>query len=127
MSKSAIIKTLKKNESFLIATHVNPDGDALGCQLAMAKILKNMKKTVYLYSEGKPPALYDFLPGIKSIKVLTKKTNLKFDVALIIDCPTLDRIGKVSNLITDQLKIYIDHHPGPKHSKSINLRDSKSA
>jgi len=127
MSKNAVIKALKKNKSFLIVTHVNPDGDALGCQLAMAKVLKGLKKTVYVYAEGKPPAIYDFLPGIKSIKVLTKKTNLKFDAALIIDCPTIDRIGEVSNLITDELKIYIDHHPGPKHSKSINLKDSKSA
>ncbi len=44
MSKNAVINALKKNKSFLVVTHVNPDGDALGCQLALGKILKRLKK-----------------------------------------------------------------------------------
>ncbi len=127
MSRNAVTKALQEHNSFLIVTHINPDGDALGCQLALAKVLKRLKKTVYLFSEDKPPAMYDFLPGIDKIKVVTDETNIKFDAAVIIDCPSLDRIGRASELITNQLKVYIDHHPGPKHKKSINLRDSKSS
>lgn len=127
MSKNAVIKAFKKNKSFLIVTHINPDGDALGCQLALAKLLKKLKKKVYLYSEGKAPAMYGFLPGINEIKVFSSKSKVRFDTALIIDCPTIDRVGKPSKLITNQLKIYIDHHPGPKHAGAINLKDSTSA
>ncbi len=127
MNKNAVTKALQKYNSFLILTHINPDGDALGCQLALAKILKRLNKAVYLFSDDKPPAMYDFLPGIDKIKVATDKTNIEFDAAIIIDCPSLNRVGRASKLITNQLKIFIDHHPGPKHEKSINLRDPKSA
>ena len=127
MSKNAVINALKKNKSFLVVTHVNPDGDALGCQLALGKILKRLKKTVYLYAQSTPPSVYNFLPDINRIKVVTSKTKIEFDAVLIIDCPTLDRVGAPSRLITNQLKIYIDHHPGPKHAGSVNLKDCKAA
>ena len=74
MSKNAVINALKKNKSFLVVTHVNPDGDALGCQLALGKILKRLKKTVYLYAQSTPPTVYNFLPDINRIKVVTSKT-----------------------------------------------------
>lgn len=127
MSEAAIIKSLRKYKSFLVATHINPDGDALGCQLALAEVLSRMNKKVYLYSHDKSPAMYNFLPHIKKIKIYTNKTKIKFEAALIIDSPSLERVGSISKLISKQQLIYIDHHPGPSYPGAITLRDVKSA
>jgi len=123
MSKNAVINALKKNKSFLVVTHVNPDGDALGCQLALGKILKRLKKLVYLYAQSTPPTVYNFLPDINRIKVVTSKTKIEFDAVLIIDCPTLDRVGAPSRLITNQIKKYIlTITLDQRHAGSVNLK-----
>jgi phosphoesterase RecJ-like protein len=127
MSITKIAKAIKSNKSFLIAAHINPDGDALGSQLALGMALRKLKKKVYLYAQESIPEIYDFLPEINKIRVFKKSEKINFDIAFVIDSPTLDRIGRLTQLIEQQPKIYIDHHPGPKHKDSLEIRDVKAA
>ncbi|MBT9447991.1 MAG: bifunctional oligoribonuclease/PAP phosphatase NrnA, partial [Desulfobacterales bacterium] len=53
---------MSKNR-FLIATHVNPDGDAIGSSLALGEILGTMGKDVVCYCETPVPDRYLFMPG----------------------------------------------------------------
>ncbi|MCK4838286.1 MAG: bifunctional oligoribonuclease/PAP phosphatase NrnA, partial [Desulfobulbaceae bacterium] len=57
-----ILSALKEADSVLIATHIYPDGDALGSQLALGECLEMLGKDVFLYSEEEVSHLYDFLP-----------------------------------------------------------------
>ncbi|MDP3014530.1 MAG: DHHA1 domain-containing protein, partial [Candidatus Subteraquimicrobiales bacterium] len=65
---------------------------------------------VYVVNQDKAPLLYDFFPGIKTIQ-RPGIGYLNFDVALIVDCSNLERIGSVQKLIGKGTPIVnIDHH-----------------
>ena len=72
----AIVKAIKQAEKLLVMTHVHPDGDALGSQLAVGYILEALGKEAVLYSEDEVSHLYDFLPG--SGKLVTQGDKILF-------------------------------------------------
>lgn len=119
----AIIKVLKEKNSFLITSHIHPDGDSIGASLALACALERMGKRVEIILEDSVPKLYQFLPGVERIKKVSKiDAPLSFEVACILDCHTEKRIGSAANLIKGiDLKITIDHHPDEGGMARINL------
>jgi len=120
MSLKKVLDVLKRKHSFLISAHVNLEGDALGSELALARLLKKQGKKVYVVNQDKAPLLYDFLPDIKTIQKPTSK-NLNFDAALIVDCSDLRRIGLVQKLISKGIPIInIDHHISNDNFGDIN-------
>ena len=124
---SKIKKAINKNKSFLILTHVNPDGDALGSQLALRRILKSLNKDVYVVAEERVPPMYKFLPDANKIQTDYKRFKSKFDVVFILDCPKIARVGKVEDLISGSLIINIDHHPGRTKEMDIVFKDTNAA
>jgi len=120
MSLKKVGEAIKRNRSFLISAHVNLEGDALGSELALARLLRKLGKKVYVVNQDKTPLLYNFLPGVKTII----QPNIRvrdFDVALLVDCSNLDRIGSVKKLINkDKLVINIDHHVSNENFGGIN-------
>ena len=57
-----VIKELKKHNNFLITSHVSPEGDSLGSQLAFAYLLKALGKKACIVNAQKPGHRYSFLP-----------------------------------------------------------------
>ncbi len=105
-----IIQILKKHKTFLISTHVGPDPDALCSEMALALFLKSIGKTVKIVNEEPLPARFSFLPRSNIIKGLGK-TKVNYDVAIVLDCGELSRIGKVQSILDpDKILINIDHH-----------------
>ena len=58
-----ISKIIQKVDSFVLMTHLHPDGDALGSLFGLAEILEGLGKKVFRYLEEPVSHLYDFLPG----------------------------------------------------------------
>ena len=111
MSLKKIADIIKKNKTFILSTHVNPDPDALCSELAMAVYLKSLNKKVYVINEEAIPKRFSFLPCSRLIKPLPKKKSIQYDVAIVVDCGDLKRIGKVQQLLKPEKKIInIDHH-----------------
>jgi len=125
MSLEKVIKTIKENSKFLITSHINLEADALGSELALAKLLKDEGKQVIIVNEDKPPIEYLFLPGIKEIKSPESKFN--FDAAFVLDCSELNRCGKVRDLIKEQFILNIDHHIANKRFGKINWIEPESS
>lgn len=125
----AIIKILKERNSFLITSHIHPDGDSIGASLALACVLERMGKRVEIILEDSVPKAYQFLPGQELIKKVSKiDTPLSFDVACILDCHSEKRIGSAANLIKGVgLSIVIDHHPAQQGMGKLNLIDSSAS
>ena len=94
----------------LVATHIRPDGDALGSLLAMGLALESLGKEVVLYNESPVPAGYRFLPGVE--RITGDAGDLSgFDCAVILDCGDEDRLGKLAIPSRDiPVRINIDHH-----------------
>ena len=121
------IEAIKKYNKFLITAHVNLEGDSLGSQLGMKALLDSLGKTAIIVDNDAVPEHYKFLPGAAEVSNdLTAR--LDFEAALVLDCPTLKRIGKVNDLITkDKFIINIDHHISNEKFGNVNWVDPNAS
>jgi phosphoesterase RecJ-like protein len=103
-----IVAALRKEKVFLIATHINPDGDALGSALALSFALESAGKEVYVYNKDIVPAFYRFLPGHKRVRSSLKKAISKDPVLILLDCNSPDRAALEQ--YSFRKSIVIDHH-----------------
>lgn len=120
---------LKESNSILVASHIDPDGDALGTQLAFARYLKTLGKKVFLVRYADIPDKYKFLPGVEEIRIYDEiNDDFNVDTALILECPDLGRIGRINSDLSDAVKIInIDHHLDNDNFGTINWISSGSS
>jgi phosphoesterase RecJ-like protein len=122
MSLKKLVASIKRNKYFLITTHTNPEGDALGSELAFYRLLKKMGKRPLIINDDDLSCAYNFLPGINKIKKFkTKQRPIRFDCFVILDCSDLRRCGEVSKInIYNKPIINIDHHISNERFGDIN-------
>jgi len=95
---------------FLITAHERLDGDALGSELALAQMLRRMGKEALVYNQDPTPDNYRFLSGSETI-VQALPSLERFEVAIILDCSELERVGReYERIATIPRLINIDHH-----------------
>ena len=118
---AAIARELRDNKRFLLTTHVNPDGDAIGSLGALALVLEDMGKEVVAYCQDEIPGFLRFLPYSDRI-VREIQGPDRFDVAVVLDCGELDRIGNAADVLQNIEKIiHIDHHSSSDDFGQLNL------
>lgn len=125
-----IIQHLKGSETLLLATHENPDGDALGALMALGLALESMGKTITYFNESPIPAVYRFLPCVD--RVVSSPGDISiYDSAVVLDCGDIHRLGPAAALISRiSPVINIDHHvtnTGFGHCRFIDTEASSSA
>lgn len=113
------VQVIQAAGNIVLATHIRPDGDALGSLLGLADILGNMGKQVVCYLEEPVPAMYAFLPRAVRIetdldRVLGFARECGSDIMFInLDCGDLERLGKSGPALqTIHPCLVIDHHQG---------------
>ncbi|MEA1928547.1 MAG: bifunctional oligoribonuclease/PAP phosphatase NrnA [Candidatus Auribacterota bacterium] len=105
-----VIELLRRYDSFLITSHLRPDGDAVGSMLALSGILRQMGKKIILQNESPIQDNIAFLPGAELIRPYEK---LPFSprAAIIVDAPSPARTGLVGRHLAGIDKVInIDHH-----------------
>ncbi|MBU0605505.1 MAG: bifunctional oligoribonuclease/PAP phosphatase NrnA [Candidatus Omnitrophica bacterium] len=122
-----VIAAIRKHKKFLISAHINPEGDSLCSQLAMKELIAALGKEAVMVNNDPVPDHYKFLPGIGKLSTdLSGKVD--FDAALILDCPTLKRIGGVADMIgKDKTVINVDHHISSERFGDVNWVDSDAS
>jgi bifunctional oligoribonuclease and PAP phosphatase NrnA len=125
----AVLKVLKTHKKFLISMHVNPDPDAIGSAIAMALYLKSIGKAVRVVNETPCPQWLDFMPRTDLYETVDECKKFVPEVAIILDCGELERIGKVATLITPKTEVVnIDHHVTNTRFGKLNIvRDHYSS
>jgi len=116
------------NQNFVITTHENPDGDAIGAQFAIYLFLKRHGKNIRIINQDPPSDKYDFL-GL-SDKVETQIPNVTAQVVLMLDYNEKKRAGKnMQNIFRNPGQIVrIDHHPKPeKMPDAISYLDTNAS
>ena len=109
-----IAAAVEKGTRFLVATHIYPDGDALGSLLAFGEILRAMGKDFFLYTEEPVSHLYEFLPGSGATGRDPGDLS-RFDCAVTLDCGDRYRLGRMmEDILTVRPALMIDHHAGNK-------------
>lgn len=119
-----ILQLIKTSRRIFIASHAEPDGDCLGSLVALGLALSKLDKSITLFNSSPIPAVYRFLPGIDRI-VKQINASAAFDVAIILDCGDIVRVGKDFSII-DQIPIVIniDHHVSNTGFGDIQLIDT---
>ncbi|MEW6350017.1 MAG: bifunctional oligoribonuclease/PAP phosphatase NrnA [Thermodesulfobacteriota bacterium] len=106
-----IAEILRNGDDFLVVTHVNPDGDAIGSLLGMRLALEEMGKRSWALVGEQPPSQYDFL-GART-KVITDPRSVNGTPSWIIalDCADQGRISADLGRFRPPCRlINIDHH-----------------
>jgi phosphoesterase RecJ-like protein len=105
-----ISELINRHRIFLITAHERLDGDALGSELALCHILRSLGKEVTVYNQDGTPENYQFLPG--SDRIVHDLPPLEsFEVAFILDCSELERVGREYGRIASIPNLAnIDHH-----------------
>jgi phosphoesterase RecJ-like protein len=112
---------------FLITAHERLDGDAIGSELALCHMLRNLGKEAVIYNQDRTPGNYLFLPG--SDRIVHELPAIDpFEVAFILDCGDLDRIGEAAARIgTIPNLVNIDHHVSNGGFCDIRLVDPQAS
>jgi bifunctional oligoribonuclease and PAP phosphatase NrnA len=116
---------IARSSHVLVVSHIDPDGDALGSQLAMGRYLRDLGKQVYLMRDSQIPDKYLFLPNINDIKpAQSYPASLPIDAAIVLECPTPDRMGSASRFLKPGVAVVsIDHHRDSNEFGVINWVD----
>ncbi|BFN37958.1 bifunctional oligoribonuclease/PAP phosphatase NrnA [Fidelibacter multiformis] len=116
---------LKYVQSVVLTTHLNPDGDAIGSELAMAYHLRQLGKSVTIFNPSSMPESLRFLDENHEITTFVKTIHTgevnRADLVIFLDVGDFDRAGYVGQAAREAGKavISIDHHPQISHEKYL--------
>lgn len=119
-----IRREIEGRQRFLITSHVRPDGDSIGSQLAMAYALDHLGKTVRVVNRDPAPAGLQAFPGVDRIEIAGEVEG-DFDAAIVMECGDLSRTGLAG--VERYFIINIDHHPGNAAYGAVNWFDGSAA
>ena len=119
-------KIVEKHQRFILTSHVRPDGDSLGSQLALAA-------TLLLNQDRVPPSLA-FLDPDGKIRILAEITPEEkafaetADCHIILDLSSWSQLGAVADLYrdADREKVIIDHHNSKKDLPGTYFLDPRA-
>jgi phosphoesterase RecJ-like protein len=119
----AIADALLRHDRFLVVTHENPDGDALGSLLAATLALRQLGKDAVMYLAGDLPLPheYAFMPLAEQGLVREPPEDAGERVLLAVDCAKEERIGDVAALGRAPLTLNVDHHHDNTRFGDVNL------
>ena len=115
-----LAEIITTNNSFLITTHVNPDADAIGSEIAFHMMLGILGKTSKIINHSVTPYNLQFIDKENIIEKFDESAHGKlfnsFDVLVALDFNRADRLVSMKRGFTEskKLKICIDHHLDPE-------------
>ncbi|MBI5729503.1 MAG: bifunctional oligoribonuclease/PAP phosphatase NrnA [Ignavibacteriales bacterium] len=118
---SLLKKIIDEHNSFLLSTHVNPDADALGSELAFYLLLKKLGKKVKVVNHSSTPYNLEFLDEEKVIEKFDETVHGKIfddaEVFILLDLNQANRIVKMESGFREfkGIKVCIDHHQDPEN------------
>ncbi|MDX2226186.1 MAG: bifunctional oligoribonuclease/PAP phosphatase NrnA [Verrucomicrobiae bacterium] len=125
---------LHARDDFLVVTHMRPDADATGSQLALGAALENAGKKVTYWSSDPVPEKFFFLPGWR--KVVVPLQEASFQTVVSVDCASFERLGRMRHLIARLRKdpaqgpepffVNLDHHVSNTLFADLNCMDFSS-
>jgi phosphoesterase RecJ-like protein len=118
----AIADAIRSTDSFLVVTHENPDGDALGSLLAATIALRGLGKDAVMYLSGDAPTPGEY--GFLDLDELrrTLPDDLEERALLALDCANAQRIAPDNDAIERaRLVLNVDHHHDNSRFGDLNL------
>jgi phosphoesterase RecJ-like protein len=117
-----VVDAIREHDRFVVVTHENPDGDALGSMLGLALGLRALGKDTIMFLTGTAPlpAEYRFLDLAEVVRELP--ADIEERVLVAVDCANERRIGPDGTGIDRaQVVIDVDHHHDNSRFGTLNL------
>lgn len=112
---SSILAALRVAERIVLATHINPDGDGLGSEVAMAHYLRRRGVRVSIVNVGGLPAAYEFMRDDLTFHSASDAAGHAAvdaaDLILVVDTSEPSRLGSLAARLRGKSIAVIDHHP----------------
>ncbi|MFC1561984.1 bifunctional oligoribonuclease/PAP phosphatase NrnA [candidate division KSB1 bacterium] len=128
-----IIQIINEKTRFVLTTHINPDGDGLGSEIALYYLLKSQNKEVHIINASPMSRIYTFFdPENEKIETYAgrhKEIILNADVIFVLDISVLHRLGIVGDIVARNkgLHICVDHHSTNSFKADVMLIDEKAS
>ncbi|MDO9339978.1 MAG: bifunctional oligoribonuclease/PAP phosphatase NrnA [Bacteroidales bacterium] len=124
-------KLFLSSENILLICHINPDGDAIGSQLALYHYLKAKGKNVGLMSPNYLQEFLKWMNGADLINIFIKdrkkcrKLIVEADLIVMLDFNQSNRLGEAEDLVivSNARKVVIDHHLGPRNFADLIISE----
>jgi bifunctional oligoribonuclease and PAP phosphatase NrnA len=110
------VEIIRNNERFVLTTHIRPDGDAVGSELAMAAILERLGKEALICNAFSVPRNLRFLDPQQKLKQLGAEVAAEVldshQVIIVLDTTAWAQLGAMADVLraTKALKVVVDHH-----------------
>src|SRR4051794_29122016 len=125
---SPFVELVQRHQRFLLTTHVRPDPDGLGSQLALADVLEGMGKHVDLVIASDWPPRYNFMDPGRRIQRLTPpgEAYRAAEVICVLDTGTWNQLGDFGPFLkaSAAAKVVIDHHLSQDDLGALRLLDT---
>lgn len=123
-ARARVAAEIRARQRFVISSHVRPDGDAIGSELAMAFALKALGKDVRVVNRDAAPAPMASFPGVGTID-LAERVDDPGDAVIVMECGDLARTGVRG--LERGFVINIDHHLDNAMYGAVNWFDPSAA
>ncbi len=106
------LELVRAGTRFLLVGHVRPDGDCLGAQAALSRVLVALGKQVFVLNTDPLPPTLDYLADAARFGVYTGGALPAHDVCVFLDFCELERCGALAAPIraAGSKRLVIDHH-----------------
>ena len=131
--RAALHAFLDRHRAFLLTTHINPDGDAIGSEVAMARWLRGLGKKVRVLNDSPTPLAFGWLQADEPFEVyeeaLCEQRFAEADALIVLDTGNRQRIGRLArHLDRHAIAIAIvDHHVSHEGFGQVNVIEPELA
>jgi len=123
-ARARAVEEIRRRRRFVLTSHVRPDGDAIGSQLAMAYALRHLGKEVRLINRDPAPPPLQVFPGVGDIEI-AETADDPGDCVIVMESGDLTRTGVKG--LEQGFIINIDHHVGNTMFGAVNWFDLSAA
>lgn len=115
-----LLEEFRSTPRFIVTSHAQPDGDAIGSALAMAELLEQLGSSAEVIFSGPLPPNYCTLPGVEHIRIAAS-AGTGDTPAILLECDGIARTGLEG--LEGRRLVNIDHHVSGKNFAAINWID----
>lgn len=111
-AQARAVDALRSGQRFLLAGHVRPDGDCIGAQAALARVLSSLGKQVWIYNPDPPEPQLDYLARDFTFRAYDGGALPAHDWCVLLDISELSRCGPLEPALraASSRKMIVDHH-----------------
>ncbi|MFZ7132104.1 MAG: DHH family phosphoesterase [Eubacteriales bacterium] len=125
MTMNNIIDVIRHNNSFMITSHMSPDGDAIGSSIALGLALKKINKRVTYVMDTPIQFKFSYMNEITCFNNLPQSD--KFDVGIFLDCSDVTHLYNALTLDWCKITVNLDHHISNTGYGDLILIDSNAS